>query len=164
MRMGVLYFEGWETSPRRIIQIIGAFAMSFMMTLTALLDYILGRDLSLLFPFVFSAFIITVTYFQMRKNYGDVWTMSSKEWREPIKGAADTIGDVLMGEGIPYSRTGPITLKGRPNYSIDEVFEMDGLRLMVGEGEITRAFLGPIPLFGSERAKEIIRLVNKALE
>ena len=160
--MGTFYFEGWETSPRRSILFFSTFVMYLVLTIAVVWDYSLGQDL--LFAFAFSAFILTVMYLQVKKIYGDVWAMASKVWREPMKGAIDTIGNTLMGEGISYSRTGPITLTGRPNYSIDEVFDMDGLRLMVGEGEITRAFVGPIPLFGSKRAKEVMRLVNRALE
>lgn len=158
--MGV---EGWEMSPRQVILMIGAFVMAFMVTATGIVDHLIDRHLSILFTFLFISFALTATYVQLWKRYGETWSMASKEWREPMEGAADAIGDVLMGEGISYARRGPTRTEGLPRSSADEVFETEGLRIMVAEGVITRVYVGPISILGSKKAGKLMRLVDGAL-
>lgn len=171
-RMISFYVEGWESSPREIYSFIFALVMLLgtiiMMPIVMIAIMIPGffEHPEWGVPIIFSTFLIVIpfAYREMRKMKGDLWLMSSKMWEEPKVGAVDTIGDVLKGEGISYTRTGPLRIKGSPPFTFDQVFEMDGLRLMVLEGPITCAYVGPLPYFGSERANEVMRLVNRALE
>ena len=171
-RMVRFYFHGWESSPREIQLFVSAFGMLFLTIFSILTviiamripDHIQDPEWLVLFTFAITGFVFIAAYLDMRRRRGVVWSMSSKEWEEPKTGAVDTIGDILKGEGISYSRTGPITIKDWIYYSIEEVFEMDGLRLMVHDDKITKAWVGPMPLFGSKRANEVMRLVNRALE
>jgi len=117
----------------------------------------------LIFIYSFFLLVMAFTYGSLKKRHGDHWTMSNKMWQERKPGVGDIIADVLMGECISYSRKEPTPIEGGPPSSFIHIFEMDGLRLKVIEGEITDAFVGPIPHFGSEKADVVRRLVNKAL-
>jgi hypothetical protein len=155
--------EGWERSPRQhgLRVGIGVMAIATIVAGINLYDDYEPWILPYFFGSILGVFIYV--FLKRRREFGESWTMVYKVFPDIDEGATDAIGDLLMEEGTTYSRKGPVRMKGPSMITIEDVFEMEDLRIMVAMEGTPVIYLGPVPYLGSQRARGTMRLIDRAL-